>query len=51
MIGGIHVPTGGKILLDNYSFESNSYEYYRRLAYCPQDNTHTNRISVLENLR
>lgn len=51
MIGGSVMPTAGTIVLDGYTFESDPYEYYRRLGYCPQENTHTKRITVKDNLR
>ena len=50
MIGGAHHSTSGKIVLDNYTFEKNPYEYYRRLGYCTQENTHTKRITVTDHL-
>lgn len=51
MIGGSIVPTFGLIVLDGFKFNQNSYQYYRRLGYCPQENTHTKHISVADNLR
>ena len=51
MIGGSIMPTAGTIVLDGHTFETNPYEYYRRLGYCPQENTHTKRITVTDNLR
>ena len=50
MIGGSVMPTSGTIMLDRHTFERNPYEYYRRLGYCPQENTHTKRITVTDNL-
>ena len=50
MIGGSVMPTSGSIVLDGHTFDSNPYEYYRRLGYCPQENTHTKRITVSDNL-
>lgn len=50
MISGSLVPTSGTILMDGFLFNENSTEYYRRLGYCPQENTHTNRITVRDNL-
>lgn len=51
MIAGSLFPTAGTIILDRYTFNGNPYEYYRRLSYCPQENTATNRITVTDNLR
>ena len=51
MIGGALTPTSGQINLDGYSFETNPFEYYRKLGYCPQENTHTKRITVIDNLK
>ena len=50
MIGGSVMPTAGSMVLDGYTFDGNPYEYYRRLGYCPQENTHTKRITVTDNL-
>ena len=50
MIGGEVMPTSGSIVLDGYSFQNDPHQYYRRLGYCPQENTHTKRITVNDNL-
>ena len=50
MIGGSILPTSGSIILDGHTFMGNPHEYYRRLGYCPQENTHTNKITVTDNL-
>ena len=50
MIGGSLMRTSGLIKLDGYNFENSPYEYFRRLGYCPQENTHTKRITVIDNL-
>jgi len=51
MIAGSQMPTSGSIILDGFTFSSDPYEYFRRLGYCPQVNTHTSHISVSDNLR